>query len=148
METLRTRLQDDVKAAMKSQDKPRLGVLRLISAAIKQIEVDERIVLDDTQVLAVLDKMTKQRRESISQYQAANRQDLVEQEQFELNIIQEYLPEQLSDAELEKIIQQAIADSGAKTMQEMGKVMAILKPQVQGRTDMGSLSNKIKQLLG
>jgi uncharacterized protein YqeY len=148
VETLKPRLQEDVKAAMKSQDKPRLGVLRLISAAIKQREVDERITLDDTQVLAVLDKMTKQRRESLAQYQAANRNDLAEQEQFELNIIQEYLPAQLSDAELEKLIQQAIADSGAKTMQEMGKVMTILKPQVQGRTDMGSLSNKIKQLLG
>ena len=132
---------------MKSHDKPLLGILRLINAAIKQREIDERITLDDAQILAVLDKMTKQRRESLAQYQTANRQDLADQEQFELDIIQRYLPTPLTDDELNALIKQAIAATGAASMQDMGKVMNILKPQVQGRTDMGSLSNKIKTLL-
>lgn len=144
---LRTRLQEDMKAALKSQEKSELAAIRLILAAVKQREVDERITLDDSQVIAVLDKMVKQRRESITQYQAGSRQDLIDQEQFEIDLIQRYLPTPLSDAELEALIQQAISGTNAKTMQDMGKVMAILKPQVQGRTDIGNLSNKIKQLL-
>jgi len=144
---LKAQLQEATKTAMKSQDKPLLNVLRLINAAIKQREVDERITLDDAQVIAVLDKMTKQRRESISQYQTAGRKDLVDQEQFELDVIQRYLPTPLTDDELNVLIKKAIAETKAATMQDMGKVMGILKPQVQGRTDMGSLSNKIKALL-
>ncbi len=146
--TLRDQLQNQVKEAMKSQDKPLLSVLRLIMAAIKQKEIDERITLDDSQILVILDKMVKQRRESISQYQAAKRDDLVKQEEYELSIIQRYLPEPLSEAELDALIKEAIASVDAKTMQDMGKVMALLKPQVQGRTDMGSLGNKIKNMLG
>lgn len=147
MTGLKAQLQEATKTAMKSQDKPLLNVLRLINAAIKQREVDERITLDDAQVIAVLDKMTKQRRESISQYQTAGRKDLVDQEQFELDVIQRYLPTPLTDDELNVLIKKAIAETKAATMQDMGKVMGILKPQVQGRTDMGSLSNKIKALL-
>lgn len=146
--TLRDQLQNQVKEAMKSQDKPLLSVLRLMMAAIKQKEIDERITLDDSQILVILDKMVKQRRESISQYQAAKRDDLVKQEEYELSIIQRYLPEPLSEAELDALIKEAIASVDAKTMQDMGKVMALLKPQVQGRTDMGSLGNKIKNMLG
>ena len=146
--TLKEQLQEATKAAMKSQDKASLAALRLINAAIKQREVDERITLDDAQVIIVLDKMSKQRRESITQYQSAGRTDLVQQEEFELGIIQQYLPTPLSEAELENLIKQAISETGAASMQDMGKVMAILKPNVQGRTDMGALSNKIKQLLG
>jgi uncharacterized protein YqeY len=144
---LKDQLQEATITAMKSHDKPLLGILRLINAAIKQREIDERITLDDAQILAVLDKMTKQRRESLAQYQTANRQDLADQEQFELDIIQRYLPTPLTDDELNALIKQAIAATGAASMQDMGKVMNILKPQVQGRTDMGSLSNKIKTLL-
>jgi uncharacterized protein len=148
MASLRDQLQTDTKEAMKSQNKPLLSVLRLIMAAIKQKEVDERIVLDDSQIIAALDKMVKQRRESIAQYQNANRNDLVQQEEYELTVLQKYLPAQLSEAELDGLIKQAIVSTDAKTMQDMGKVMAILKPQVQGRADMGSLGNKIKQMLG
>lgn len=147
MTNLKAQLQEATKTAMKSQDKPLLNALRLINAAIKQREVDERITLDDSQVIAVLDKMIKQRRESIAQYQVAKRQDLIDQEQFELDVIQRYLPTPLTEAELNALIKQAIGDSGATSMKDMGKVMGILKPQVQGRTDMGSLSNKIKALL-
>jgi uncharacterized protein YqeY len=146
--TLKEQLQAATKTAMKSQDKPSLATLRLIMAAVKQREVDERIDLDDTQIIAVLDKMSKQRRESIEQYQKAGRTDLVQQEEFELALIQQYLPTPLSDDELEALIKQAINSTGAATMQDMGKVMNILKPQVQGRADMTSLSGKIKQLLG
>lgn len=146
--TLKEQLQESTKTAMKSQDKATLAALRLIMAAIKQREVDERILLDDTQIIAVLDKMLKQRRESIAQYQTAGRTDLVEQEEFEVSVIQRFLPEPLTDTELDALIKQVIAETGAATMQDMGKVMNQLKPLVQGRTDMGSLSNKIKQLLG
>lgn len=145
--TLKQRLQEDMKAAMKSGDKERLGAIRLINAAIKQREVDERISLNDADVLAVLDKAAKQRRESISQYQAANRQDLVDQEQFELSIIQSYLPEPLSKEELDALVKSAIAESKATSIKEMGQVMAILRPQVQGRVDMSVLSAFIKEML-
>ncbi|KXJ40170.1 MAG: glutamyl-tRNA amidotransferase [Methylothermaceae bacteria B42] len=136
-----------MKAAMKSGDKARLGTIRLILAAIKQREVDERIELDDAQVIAVLDKMAKQRRESITQYQAANRNDLAQKEQAELEIILSYLPQPLEDSEIEALVQSAIEESGANSLKEMGKVMALLKPKIQGRADMGQVSAKVKAIL-
>ena len=136
-----------MKIAMKSGDKSRLSVIRLILAAIKQIEVDERIELDDVRVNAVLDKMAKQRRESISMFEKANRVDLVDIEQAELVIIKEYLPEALSEQQVNDLIAQAIASSGASDMKQMGQVMGILKPQLQGRTDMSKVSLLIKTLL-
>ena len=144
---LKQRLTEDMKTAMRAKDKKRLGIIRLALAAIKQREVDERIELDDTQVLAVIDKMVKQRRDSAQQYQDANRQELADQENFEIGVLQDYLPEALDEAELDALITKAIADSGAGSMKEMGKVMGILKPQVQGRADMGAVSQKIKQQL-
>ncbi len=133
---------------MKSGDKPRLATLRLLNAAIKQWEVDERIELDDPQVLQVLDKMVKQRRESIRHFADAGRDDLVTQEEFEISILQHYLPEPLAEAELAVLLDKAIADSGAQSLAQMGKVMALLKPQVQGRADMGVLSQQVKARLG
>jgi len=133
---------------MKGGDKPRLAVIRLINAAIKQREVDERIELNDEQVLAVLDKMVKQRRDSIKQYSDAGRSDLADAEQAEVEIIQEYLPAALSDDEIAAIIEQAIADTGAASMADMGKVMGKVKPQVQGRADMGAVSGLVKAKLG
>lgn len=137
-----------MKSAMKGGDKRKLGVIRLIMAAIKQREVDERIELDEDQVLAVLDKMVKQRRDSIEQYEKAGRDELAEQEQFEIEVLQEYLPEALSEEEITDLIKQAMAETGAESMRDMGKVMGILKPKLQGRADMGAVSAKIKQLLG
>ena len=145
--SLKERITEDMKASMRSGDKERLAGIRLILAAIKQREVDERIQLDDTQVLAVLDKMIKQRRESITQFEAGGRADLVAKESAELAVLLAYLPAQLSDAEVESAIRAAIAGTGATTMKDMGKVMAAVKPQVQGRTDMGALSARIKGLL-
>jgi uncharacterized protein YqeY len=145
---LRERTQGDMKAAMKAAEKRRLGVIRLMLAAIKQREVDERIQLDDTQVLAVLDKMVKQRRDSLEQYRQAGRSDLAEQEAYELTVIQDYLPAPPSDQELATLVQEAIAASGAGSMKDMGKVMAVLRPQVQGRVDMGAVSALVKQGLG
>jgi len=145
--TLKPRLTEDMKSAMRARDKERLGVIRLVLAAIKQIEVDERIELDDARVLAVLDKMVKQRRDSIEQYQSAGRQDLVDQEQFELTIIQEYLPAALTDAEIDSMVAAAIETSGASSPKEMGAVMGILKPQMQGRADMGKVSKLVKDKL-
>lgn len=145
--SLKARLTEDMKTAMKGGDKERLGVIRLINAAIKQREVDERIVLDDTQVLAVLEKMQKQRRDSIEQYVAAAREDLAAVERQELVVIQGYLPAQLSEAELDSLLAAAITASGAKGPQDMGKVIAVLKPQVAGRADMGALSAKVKARL-
>jgi uncharacterized protein YqeY len=145
--SLKARLTDDMKTAMKGGDKERLGVIRLINAAIKQREVDERIVLDDAQVLAVLEKMQKQRKDSIEQYAAAGREDLAAVERQELAIIQGYLPAQLGEAELDALLVAAIASSGAKGPQDMGKVIAVLKPQVAGRADMGALSAKVKARL-
>lgn len=144
---LKQRLSDETKNAMRAKDKPRLGVLRLIQAAIKQREVDERITLDDTQVLAVLDKMLKQRRDSLAQYESAGRQDLAEQEAYEITLIQEFMPSALSDAEIADIVKEAIAASGAASMQDMGKVMGIVKPKVQGRADMAMVSQQIKSAL-
>ena len=137
-----------MKSAMKSGDKRKLGVIRLLMAAIKQREVDERIELDDEQVLAVLDKMVKQRRDSITQFEQAGRDELAEQEKFEIGILQEYLPEALSEDEISSLVKQAIADAGAESMRDMGKVMGQLKPKLQGRADMGAVSAMVKQLLG
>lgn len=144
---LKQRLQDDMKAALKAGDKQRLGTIRLIISAVKQREIDERISLDDAAVLAVLDKAAKQRRESIQQFQAANRDDLVAQEQFELAIIQSYLPEPLDEAALANLVKEAVKASGATSIKDMGQVMAILRPQVQGRVDMAILSATIKEIL-
>lgn len=147
--TLKTRIQDDVKDAMRSKDKDRLGTLRLITAAIKQKEVDERIEMDDAAVIAVLEKMVKQRKDSISQYGQAGRDDLVAKEQTELDLIQTYLPAQLSEAEIEAVVNKAIADAGAGAsgMKDMGKVMAAVKLQVAGKADMGLVSKIIKAKL-
>lgn len=144
---LKTRLMDAMKAALRAGDKPRLGAIRLIQADIKRIEVDERIAVDDARVLAILDKMSKQRRDSLQQFRAAGRQDLADQEQRELDIIAEFLPAALSEPELIGLIEQAVATTGAQSIRDMGKVMAALKPQVQGRADMASVSNLIKARL-
>ncbi|HEY6457744.1 MAG TPA: GatB/YqeY domain-containing protein [Steroidobacteraceae bacterium] len=145
--SLKERITEDMKASMRSGEKERLAGIRLVLAAIKQREVDERIQLDDTQVLAVLEKMIKQRRESITQFAAGGRGDLVAKESAELSVLQGYLPTQLADTEVESLIRAAIAATGATSMKDMGKVMATIKPQVQGRTDMGMLSARIKILL-
>jgi hypothetical protein len=145
---LKQRIQDDMKSAMKGGDKPRLGVIRLLMAAIKQREVDERIELDDTQILAVLDKMVKQRRDSINQYEQAGRPELADQEAFEISVLQGYLPEALSETEIAAMIREAIQATGAESVRDMGKVMGQLKPKMQGRADMGAVSALIKQLLG
>jgi len=145
--SLKETLLADIKSAMKARAKPQLAVLRLFSAAIKQQEIDERIELDDQRVLATLDKMVKQRRESIRQFSDANRMDLVEQEEFEITVLKVYLPEPLSEAEIVAMIDQAVADSDAQGVADMGKVMAILKPQLQGRADVGSVSKLVKQHL-
>ena len=146
--SLKNQLTEDMKAAMKSGDKERLGVIRLVNAAIKQREVDERIQLDDTQVLGVLEKMLKQRRDSIQQFEAAARLDLADKEKFEVGVIQHYLPAQLSAAEVDAIIAAAIAEAGAQGPKDMGKVMGLVKPKVAGRADMGKVSGLIKQKLG
>jgi len=145
---LKQRIQEEMKSAMKGGDKPRLGVIRLLMAAIKQREVDERIELDDEQILQVLDKMVKQRRDSITQYQDAGRTELAEQEAFEVSILQEYLPEALGEEEIADMIRQAISETGAESMRDMGKVMGRLKPKMQGRADLGAVSALIKQQLG
>ena len=145
--TLKTQIQDDVKDAMRARDKERIGALRLLSAAIKQIEVDTREDLDDAGVLAVLDKMSKQRRESLEQYEKAGREDLAAKERFELEVIATYLPEPLSSDEIEALVDEAIASTGAAGMQDMGKVMGQLKPQVQGRADMKALSGLVRERL-
>jgi uncharacterized protein YqeY len=146
--SLKDRILGDVKDAMRAKDKPRLGTLRLITAAIKQQEVDERIELDDTQVLTLLDKMCKQRRESINQFEKAGRDDLIAQEVLELDLIQTYLPEQLSEAEIAALIEETMAATGASSIKDMGKVMGQLKPKLQGRADMSAVSALIKAKLG
>jgi uncharacterized protein len=145
--SLKETLQQDMKAAMRAADKRRLSVIRLINAAIKQREVDERIELDDTQVTAVLDKMAKQRRESIDQYEKAGRKDLADQEYFELEVLKDYLPEPLSDSEIDSLIADAIAATGATSIKDMGKVMGQLKEKLAGRADMGAVSGRIKSRL-
>ncbi len=145
--SLKARLVEDMKAAMKGGEKDKLGVIRLVNAAIKQREVDERIELDDSQVLAAMEKMMKQRRDSVSQYEAAGREDLAAVERYEMGIIQAYLPTPLSQAELDAAIDASIAEAGASGPQDMGKVIAVLKPKVAGRADMGALSALVKQKL-
>jgi uncharacterized protein YqeY len=145
---LKQRLVDDMKAAMRAGDKRRLGIIRLINAAIKQREVDERVELDDASVLVVLDRMVKQRRDSIAQYESAGREDLAEQERFELAVCQEYLPEALSEGEIASLIDEAIASTGAASMKDMGQVMGMIRPKVQGRADMGSVSALVRKRLG
>ncbi len=145
--SIKARVHEDMKTALKGGDKTRLSTIRLIMAAIKQREVDERVELDDTQVLAVLDKMAKQRRESISQYRGAGRDDLAQKEEVELEVILSYLPEALSDDEIETLIATAIEAVGASGIRDMGQVMAELKPQIQGRADMGQVSAKVKAAL-
>ncbi len=145
---LKAQINEDMKTALKAGDKRRLGTVRLIMAAVKQREVDERIALDDAQILAVLDKMLKQRRDSIDQYSKAGREDLVEQEHFEVEIIQAYLPQGLSEQEIDALVVAAVSESGAAGVRDMGKVMALLRPQVQGRADMGVVSALVKQRLG
>jgi uncharacterized protein YqeY len=146
--TLKAQILDDVKSAMRARDQKRLTALRLITAAIKQIEVDKRIEMDDQAVLAVLDKMVKQRRESLEQYESAGRDDLAAQEKFELELITVYLPEALSDDEVAALIKQAIADTGASSIRDMGSVMGKLRGAVQGRADMKAVSNAVKEQLG
>ncbi len=145
--TLKPKSTDDMKSAMRAKDKQRLGVIRLIQAAIKQREVDERISLDDKQVIVVLDKMLKQRRDSLAQYEKAERQDLAEQEAFEIKLIQNYMPQPLSESELAELIETALTETGATSIKELGKVMGYLKPKVQGRADMRALSTNLKKRL-
>ena len=145
---LKEQITSDMKESMKSGAKDRLGVIRLILAALKQKEVDERIVLDDAQVLAILDKMLKQRRESVVQFTQGNRKDLADKEEAEIKIIQAYMPAQLSDAELDKLVAAAVTESGAASVKDMGKVMGLLKPKVAGKADMSAVSAKIKAKLG
>lgn len=144
---LSLRIREDMKLAMKAKEKEKLGVIRLILAAIKQREVDERIELDDTQVLQLLDKMVKQRRDSIDQFDKAGRDDLSAIEHKEMLIIQQYLPQQLTESEIEQLIDDAVSHTGAQGMKDMGKVMAILRPQMQGRADLGAASQQIKAKL-
>jgi uncharacterized protein len=144
---LKDRITEDMKSAMRAGDKDRLGAIRLILAAVKQREVDERITLDDSQVLAVLDKMLKQRRESIAQFQSGGREDLAAKEAAEISILQTYLPTQLSEAELDALIGEAIASTGAASVKDMGKVMGVVKAKAQGRADMSAVSARIKAKL-
>lgn len=144
---LKQKLTEDMKIAMKTGEKAKLDVIRLINAAIKQREVDERIVLDDAQVLSVLEKMLKQRRDSVAQFEAGNRQDLADQEKFEVGIIEAYMPAKLSESELSVLVVEAIAEAGAVDVKDMGKVMAIVKAKAAGRADMGFVSAHIKQKL-
>ncbi len=144
---LKVTLTEAMKDAMRAKDKERLGTVRLILAEIKKVEVDERIDPDDARITSILDKMVKQRRDSIKQYVDGGRQELADKEQSEIDVIQEYLPQPLTDEEVDAIIQQAVADSGAASMQDMGKVMGLVKPQVVGKADMGSVSQKVKSAL-
>ena len=146
--SLKERITDDMKAAMRSGQKERLGAIRMITAAIKQREVDERVTLDDAQVLSVIEKMIKQRKESLAQFQSGNRPDLAEKESAEIALLQSYLPAQLSDAELDQMIAEAIAATGAASVKDMGKVMGIIKSKAAGRADMGAVGAKIKAKLG
>ncbi|HEX6828372.1 MAG TPA: GatB/YqeY domain-containing protein [Burkholderiales bacterium] len=145
--SLRNRIHDDMKAAMKARETERLGAIRLLLAAIKQKEVDERKELDDPDVLSVIDKMLKQRRDSISQFEQAGRMDLADKEKFEVSVLQAYMPRALGDAELEAAVAEAVAQAGAKGSQDMGKVMGLLKPRLAGRADMGKVSALVKARL-
>lgn len=145
--SLKQRINDDMKTMMRANDKLRLGTIRMLMAAIKQREVDERIVLDDLQIIAVINKMIKQRQEAFEQFQSGGRQDLADKENFEITFLKTYIPEALSDQELEQLIVLAINETNAKSMQEMGKVMEIVKNKAQGRADMSKVSAKVKKLL-
>ena len=147
MSDLKKQIQDAVISAMKSGEKERLKIIRLMTSSMKQIEVDERIELDDARIIAILDKMVKQRRESISQFKTAGRDDLVKQESLEIDIIQEFLPQALSEEEIDAIVNQAIEQTGASSIKDMGKVMGLVKPQIIGRADMGEVSGRIKSML-
>ncbi|MFA6051211.1 MAG: GatB/YqeY domain-containing protein [Methylobacter sp.] len=147
MDLLTDRIKEDMKASMKGGDKARLGVIRLILAAIKQVEVDERIELDNERVIQVLDKMLKQRRESIRQFADAGRDDLVAIEEAEITVIQDFMPQALTEAEIDLMVKDAVAESGAESVKDMGKVMALLKAKMQGRADMSAVSVKIKAAL-
>lgn len=147
MVSLKARITEDMKTAMRAKDSARLGAIRLLLAAIKQREVDERIELDDMQVIETIEKMLKQRRDSISQYQAANRQDLVDVEEFEVKVLHEYLPQALTEDEVNALLEKVVADTGATGIKDMGKVMAAIKPLVLGRADMGKISGLIKTRL-
>nr|WP_240992267.1 GatB/YqeY domain-containing protein [Rickettsiella grylli] len=148
MATLKQRIQEDTKTALRTQDKQRLNVMRLISAEIKQVEVDERIEVDDKRITQILNKMIKQRRDSIQQFGKAKRDDLAEQERLEVNVIQMYLPEPLSEADIDRLLSESITKVGATSVKDMGKVMAELKERIQGRADMTQISKKIKARLG
>ncbi len=147
MSDLQKQILDSVIIAMKSGEKERLKIIRLMTSAMKQIEVDERIELDDARIIAILDKMVKQRRESISQFKTAGRDDLVKQENYEIDIIQEFLPQALSEEEVDAIVTQAIEQTGASSIKDMGKVMGLVRPQIIGRADMGEVSGRIKSTL-
>ncbi|HQT80792.1 MAG: glutamyl-tRNA amidotransferase [Ferrovum sp. 37-45-19] len=148
MAGLKNQITEDMKSAMRARDSERLGALRLLLAAIKQKEVDERVDVDDVAVLSILEKMLKQRRDSIDQYTKANRMDLVEQEAFEVTVLEKYLPAPLTETEINDLVKQAVAESQASVMSDMGKVMAILRPTVSGRADMAKISQLVKQVLG
>ncbi|MDP1651211.1 MAG: GatB/YqeY domain-containing protein [Rhodocyclaceae bacterium] len=146
--SLKARITEDMKVAMKAKETARLGAIRLLLAAIKQREVDERILLDDASVIAVIEKMLKQRKDSITQYEAAKRQDLADAEKFEVAVLMAYMPQAMSADEVAALILKAVADSGAKAPSDMGKVMALVKPQIAGRADMGEVSKLVKAKLG
>ena len=146
--TLKDRISEDMKAAMRAKDAARLSAVRLLLAAMKQKEVDERIELSDADVLGIIDKMVKQRRESIAQYEKAARQDLADQEKFEIGVLSAYLPQQLGEAEVAQAVAAAVAESGAAGVKDMGKVMALLRPRLAGRADMGKVSGLVKAKLG
>jgi len=147
VQALKVQLSDAMKAAMRAKDKARLATIRLALAELKRVEVDERIDIDDARVLTILDKMVKQRRDSHKQFADAGRQDLADQEAFEITVLQDFLPQALTEQEIDQLISDAIAETGAASMQEMGKVMSTLKPKLQGRADVGAVSGKVKQKL-
>lgn len=144
---LKHRIQDDMKTAMRAKDSDRLGVIRMLLAAIKQREIDDRTSLQEAQILEVIEKMIKQSRDAKTQFEAGNRQDLADKEAFEIEVLQKYMPEPLTENEIEELIEKAIKATEATAMQDMGKVIAVLKSQLRGRADMGKVSNKIKELL-
>lgn len=146
--SLKQQITDDMKVAMRAKDTARLGAIRLLLAAIKQREVDDRTELDDAAILGVIEKMLKQRRDSISQYEAAGRQDLADAERFEVSVLSQYLPQPLTEAEIQGLVEQAVATTGATGIKDMGKVMNVLRPQLAGRADMGKVSGLIKARLG
>lgn len=148
MSDIKAQLTDAMKSAMRAKDKKRLGVLRMVLAAIKQIEVDERIELDDARLLAVLDKQVKQRDDAAQQYTDGGRDDLAETERYEIDVLKEFLPTPLTDAEIDQLITDAISHTGAESMRDMGRVIGELKPKLQGRADMGAVSGKVKAKLG